>query len=70
MGLANVKYMICEGDWVLTDEAIQFIDNDNPPLVEFLFLNDEDSWERKVGRARKYCMENYLRETGVHKSSP
>tara|TARA_B110000444_G_C18783785_1_gene568821 strand:+ start:243 stop:944 length:702 start_codon:yes stop_codon:yes gene_type:complete len=67
MGLANVKYMICEGDWVLTDEAIQFIDNDNPPLVEFLFLNDEDSWERKVGRARKYCMENYLRETGVHK---
>ena len=53
MGLANVKYMICEGDWVLTDEAIQFIDNDNPPLVEFLFLNDEDSWERKVGRARK-----------------
>ncbi len=59
--------MICEGDWVLTNDAIQLIDNHNPPLIEFLFLNDEKSWEQKVGRLRRYCMENYLSDTGFHK---
>ena len=67
MGLANVKYMICEGDWFLTDKAVQFIKKDNPPLVEFIFLNDENLWKQKIVREREYCMENYLSEKGIHK---
>ena len=59
--------MICEGDWVLTNEAIDFIQHDNPQLLRFLLINKEPQWKEKVGRERKYYMENYLSETGVHK---
>ena len=55
------------GDWVLTHETAELLEDENPVLIEFILLKGEEEWEEKMGRPRRYIMENYLRDNGLHK---
>lgn len=57
--------MLDVGDWILTDEHILFLKEENPPLLEAIMCWTDEVWKQKMNYEKRYSLRDYFSKIGM-----